>query len=248
MNNLAWSYRAAGRLNEAIPLVEEALKVRRAKLGTDHPNTLQSMADLAVAYQDSGRLAEAIALHEQTLKVRRAKLGPDHAETLATLSYLAKAYGDKGRKAEAVAMADDAARGFKAQLGPEHPYTLQAVSNLAQFHLADQPAQAEVLLREVLGAREQTMPDDWRTFDSRALLGQAVFAQKRYAEAEPLLVAGYAGMKSREGKIPIPARKRLTETGARIVDLYEALGKPGKAEELRTKLAPPAAQTNHPKP
>ena len=91
------------------------------------------------------------------------------------------------------------------------------------------------------------MPDDWRTFDSRALLGQALFAQKKYAEAEPLLVAGYEGMKSREGKIPDPARKRLTETAARIVDLYDALGRPDKAAELRTKLAPTASDKNHPK-
>ena len=36
-------YEADGRLDEAIPLFEEVLKLRKAKLGPDHPDTLQSM-------------------------------------------------------------------------------------------------------------------------------------------------------------------------------------------------------------
>ena len=236
INNLAWAYRGAGRLPEAIPLIEQTLEIRRARLGTDHPNTLQSMADLAVAYQDSGRLAEAVTLHEETLKGRRAKLGPDHVETLTTLSYLASSYHDIGRKAEAVALAEQAAGLFKSRLGPRHPYTLQALSNLARFYLIDRPTQAEALFREVLAAREETMPDDWRAFDSRAQLGHALFARKNYAQAEPLLLAGYEGMKSREGKIPAPARKRLTETAAWLVELYDACGKKDKADEWRRRL------------
>ena len=75
-NNLAYAYRAAGRLTEAIALYEETLELREAKLGPDHPDTLMSRNNLAIAYRSAGRLAEAIALHEETLKLREGKLGP----------------------------------------------------------------------------------------------------------------------------------------------------------------------------
>ena len=47
----------------------EALELRRAKLGPDHPDTLTSRNNLAAAYVDAGRTAEAIKLHEATLKL-----------------------------------------------------------------------------------------------------------------------------------------------------------------------------------
>jgi hypothetical protein len=55
-------------LDEAIALDEELLKLRKAKLGTDHRDTLISRINLADAYRDAGR-PEAIALNETTLKM-----------------------------------------------------------------------------------------------------------------------------------------------------------------------------------
>ena len=82
MNNLAVAYQAAGKLDLALPLFEETLKLRKAKLGPDHPDTLDSMNNLAMAYQAAGKLDLALPLFEETLKLRKAKLGPDHPDTL----------------------------------------------------------------------------------------------------------------------------------------------------------------------
>ena len=40
MNNLALGYQAAGKLDKALPLFEETLTLTKAKLGPDHPDTL----------------------------------------------------------------------------------------------------------------------------------------------------------------------------------------------------------------
>ena len=64
--------------------------------------------------------------------------------------------------------------------------------------------------------------------------------QKKFAEAEPLILSGYEGMKAREGKIPAQAKAWLTEAADRIVQLYEAWGKTEKAAEWRGKLGRPA--------
>ncbi len=65
----------------------------------------------------------------------------------------------------------------------------------------------------------------------RRLLGR-----KKYAEAEPLLVAGYEGMKRREATIPPQGKPRLTEALERLVQLYEATGRPDEAARWRKEL------------
>jgi hypothetical protein len=63
---------------------------------------------------------------------------------------------------------------------------------------------------------------------------------QRYAEAEPLLIHGYEGLKARERQIPpLFARHRVSEAGQRIVRLYEVWGKAETAAEWRTKLFSP---------
>jgi serine/threonine protein kinase len=97
--------------------------------------------------------------------------------------------------------------------------------------------EAETLARECLALREQLIPDDWRTFNAQSMLGASLLGQKKYAEAEPLLLSGYAGMKQREDKIPANGKLRLKETLQRLVQLYEATVQPGKAAEWNKQLA-----------
>ena len=77
------------------------------------------------------------------------------------------------------------------------------------------------LLRECLRIREQKEPDDWRTFNAKSMLGASLLGQEKYAEAEPLLLSGYEGMKQREEMIPPQGKARLTEAIERLVQLYE---------------------------
>ena len=61
--------------------------------------------------------------------------------------------------------------------------------------------------------------------------------QGRYAQAEPLLVSGYGGLKAREKSIPPQGDTLLLEAAGRILKLYECWGKPEKVAEWRAKLA-----------
>ena len=94
---------------------------------------------------------------------------------------------------------------------------------------------AEPILRESLAIREKNEPDAWTTFDTKSLLGGALAGQKKYADAEPLLLAGYEGMKQREKTIPPQSSTRLPEGIERLVQLYDAWGKKDKADEWRKK-------------
>ena len=71
---------------------------------------------------------------------------------------------------------------------------------------------AEPILRECLAIREITEPDAWSTFNAKSLLGAALLGQRKYTDAEPLLLQGHQGMKERENQIPANARSRLRES------------------------------------
>ena len=102
---------------------------------------------------------------------------------------------------------------------------------------------AEGFLRESLAIREQKEPDAWTTFNTQSMLGGALLGQKKYADAEPLLLKGYEGMKAREKTIPPQGKVRLSEALERLVQLYEAMGKKDEAAKWRKELeATKAAQ------
>ena len=90
-----------------------------------------------------------------------------------------------------------------------------------------------------MAIRANIRPDDWSTFSTRSQLGGSLLGQKKFAEAEPLLLRGYEGLKAREAKIPAPSKKRLAEAAERVVRLYEAWGKKDEADAWRKKLPAP---------
>jgi serine/threonine protein kinase len=99
-------------------------------------------------------------------------------------------------------------------------------------------AESEPLARECLVLREKQIPDDWSTFNARSMLGGSLLGQKKYADAEPLLLSGYEGMKQREAQIPAEGRARLPEAMARIEQLYELTARPEQAAEWKKRQEP----------
>jgi Tfp pilus assembly protein PilF len=69
---------AAGQAAKAVELHKETLKLRAAKLGPEHPNTLRSQNLLAVAYQAQGNLVEAESVYRAALQAARRALGAQH--------------------------------------------------------------------------------------------------------------------------------------------------------------------------
>jgi tetratricopeptide (TPR) repeat protein len=256
MNNLAGAYQDSGQFAKAVPLLEETLEKQKARLGPDHPHTLTSMNNLAEAYLASGQPGKAVPLLEETLEKQKAKLGPDHPDTLLTKKNL-----DFSR---ALLTAGGRYRAKLADLGPKHIETLLARRDMAQMYLStNRLDDAEVVLLEVLHGmndrapddaivvfttnllrrcltrRQQATPNAWQTFNTQSMLGGALLDQKKYAEAEPLLLKGYEGMKTREKTIPKQggAELRMPETLDRLIELYTAINKPDEAKKWRAERA-----------
>ena len=72
MGELANAYEDAGRVNDAVALLKEALKLYKAKVGPENAQTLTVMDSLAYAYANAGHPDKEVALFEETLKLRQA--------------------------------------------------------------------------------------------------------------------------------------------------------------------------------
>ncbi len=68
------------------------------------------------------------------------------------------------------------------------------------------------------------------------MLGGALLGQNRYDVAEPMLIAGYEGMKQRQQSVPLQAQDRILEAIERLVQIYEATGKMDDATKFRKEL------------
>ena len=100
-------------------------------------------------------------------------------------------------------------------------------------------AEVETSLREVLDSLERVQPDEWERYNCQSILGAALLGQKRYEEAEPVLLSAYEGMMTKQSMVSrsYPLRPKLHEEAAqRIVQLYEGWGKPEEAAKWQDKL------------
>jgi tetratricopeptide (TPR) repeat protein len=232
-NDLAATYWSAKRLDRSIPLLEECLALQRVKSGEDHPYTMMTKANLGVNYRKAGRLTEALPLLEEANRAVRKY------PTLRLIrGPLRDAYFKSGRNDEAAAVAEEMLTDDRAAYPASSP---QLAGALAQTGLsllkAEHWTEAEAVLREALTIREAKEPDAWTTFDTNSLLGEALFGQKKYAKAEPLLKAGYEGVKQRAEKIPPQSKDRVTEALDRLIELAEATGKLEDAKLWRDEKA-----------
>jgi non-specific serine/threonine protein kinase/serine/threonine-protein kinase len=151
---------------------------------------------------------------------------------------LGTAYTRQGKHAAAEPIIRERFELVKKNSGDESAQYADALADLMRNQLAQRKwAEAEQLAHELLALREKSQPDGWLTFNTRSLLGGALLGQKKYADAEPLLLKGYEGLKQREKTIPPFARERVPEALDRLIDLYTVTNKPDEAKKYQAERA-----------
>lgn len=99
--------------------------------------------------------------------------------------------------------------------------------------------EAEVAFRESEANRRMSRAPrhTWQSFNKTSILGAILAGQKRFVEAEPLLVGGYQGMRDRLDKIPpMWVSICVVETLERVIRMYEDWGKPKVAAKWKSEL------------
>jgi len=175
----------AGRYQEAIPLAEEALSIRREQLGDEHPNVATSLNNLAELYRLQGRSSEAESLFQESLLINRRQFGNRHLAVATNLDNIAKLFQSQGRYAEAEVLYKEGLSIRQEQLGLDHPAVARTLNNLAElYRLQGRYSQAELLFQESLLINRRQFgdrhPDVATTLNNLANL---YFLQGRYEEA-----------------------------------------------------------------
>jgi tetratricopeptide (TPR) repeat protein len=236
---LAGAYYELGRTAEAVALFEQVRDGIVPKLTLDHPYTLLILRNLACAYYNAGRKVESIIVAEQMLPRARRVLGEWHSITIAVLADLITCLEETKQFTKVCDVWAEMVSIVRKRNAYDDP---SLAFNLAQYGIAllkaGKPKEAEPVFRECLSIFEKKQPDDWMTFDAKSSLGGSLLDQKKYIEAEPLLLNGYEGMKKREEKIPGGRYgwDRVLESLDRLVRFYDATGKPESATNWRKEL------------
>ena len=227
--SLAEAFRAGGQgkdvtLRKAVDAAEPQI----AEAFADRPLGEASVREmLGSTYLNLGEPARAVTQYERAFALREA-IGINDPDTADCRNQLAVAYRLAGRSADA------------SRLFDYNPNSTANASALAARGLMllfqKKPAEAELKLRECLTIRRKVQPDDFDTFDAMSMLGEALLDQKQFADAEPLLLSGYEGMKQRLDRIPSQDKPRLNKAIERLVKLYEAWGKNDEAMRWRKDL------------
>ncbi len=246
----------AGRIVPAEEALREAYAINVQAFGRVSPEVAGTLNQLAVTVAiDLPRLQQAIQLYREAYDIRErlaradASAAPGAApaadaparlpsiamtdlprtNTDTSPASLQTMLAQPGSLAEVEAVLRDAQRYAEILYGKESWEEAFFLALSAWIMLEEGKYQeAEAVTRQSLAIRLKLRPDDWSTHHARHMLGAALAFQNRLAEAEPLLIEGYRGMKARAASMPEFHLPRIGEGVQRIIRIYERLDRPGE--------------------
>jgi tetratricopeptide (TPR) repeat protein len=235
---LALTYRDLGDAFNAVQILEKLVGLDQKKFGLTNRITLQDTISLATSYEVAGRSTETIVLLEQTVLAYRINYGLPDIETQRAMQSLAEAYA----RARDFGASEKQWRELLAEqskmASSNNPSLLDSRSGLARVLLElGQPTDAESIMPKAKELTEAAARADWRTASARIVLGRILLAEDKGAQAEPLLLSGYDGLKACETNNPVQAKPRLKEALQSLVQLYELRSNAVQAAAWKQRLA-----------
>lgn len=233
LNDLAMVKEALGQTSEAEPLLRQGLEMaRRLHAGPDEITAL-------LLHHHAGALAALDrpdeALPEAREAVAQYRTHPEwnsraneaaHAEQV-----LAGVFATRSDRSEIDGEVELCLRKMLALVRATKPIDEGLVAGwLARLgaHLLQErkPAEAEPILRECCAIRARLLGEDdpavWLRHNSMSMLGETIARQGRFADAEPLLIDGYKGLKDASNvQAPTANADHRRDALRRIVELYD---------------------------
>lgn len=246
MNNLALAYQSTQKFETAIALLEQVHKAQVSKLGEDHPNTLGTLYNLGLCYRDHGMMQQSINAFNQIYERRLKISGMNHVSTLDAMQSLAKSYARAGQADKALSLYRPFIEAERQRTSGNLAFSFVIVPVAAELLNCGKPAEAEELFREALTLQEKSQPNRWTTYYSASMLGDSLFAQKKFQEAEPWLLKGAQGLLSQIRTIPPQRTDRLSAAIDRILQFYTETNKPDEVKKWqaeKAKLTKPESST-----
>ena len=239
-NNLAGVLYARGDLREIEGLLRAAIDDYRSLPGHEYTELATSLGNLGAVLTREGRYGEAETLLNQGLDMNRKLLGAKHPFTAGAQVALAELLYYRGDYDAAARTIEDALRIYSQTIPKGHVIFCGAfrVYGLV-LNRTGKSREAERHLRQAIEIRTRFQPNGQEALALLdGALGECLTTQKRYAEAEPLLLRSYMVIKPGMRGHDLWA----TEANRRLATLYDSWGKPVEAERYRASLSQLAAK------
>jgi serine/threonine protein kinase len=234
-STLASTLADQGRFEEALQTAREAVAEYRQREETDTPNFGFTLTVLGGFLTEKGDYAGADAnLHEAELIFRKL-LQPSHLWMGDNLRNQAISFYQQGRYAESLSKVTETLKIYRESFGPYYDnYPTALIIQGLILAKTGQPQEGEKILREAVKIRTDLLPKGhyWVALTNSAL-GECLTIEKRYDEAEPLLLASYETLKSSQGA----SNPRTQIVLQRLITLYEKWGRLDAASAYRDKLS-----------
>ena len=248
MTGLAVAFANLNQLEQAEATTTRCLELRRSILGEEHPLTIASTLMLARVYVLQGRLDKADAVTDRVLELSRNRELETSPFLLWHFGSLGWHYLEQGDLVHASTLCELAMQGARRKPDANPMAIPRVIAQLGAVRLAQQKyVEAEGLLRDGLGFAKKHWPNSGYYFYVMNLLGSSLAGQAKFVEAEPLLLESCQELQLAQVSMPpyLNPKRRVTESFARLVQLYEAWGKPTQAAEWKKKLTAvsPVSQT-----
>ncbi|WP_395681653.1 protein kinase domain-containing protein [Dokdonella sp.] len=198
--DLALGEHEAGHFEQADLLFKRNLEFARNVYGEEHHTVADQLYQIGQNARQSGHEADSLPWLRQALAIYERLDGPRHSRVATALTTLAQAQLRSGEPSQAVTGLERAYRIYLDTLGPKHLYTAVGETALAQAKLETGDATgAEATFRDALAKYADANPDHIYVEAVRKGLGEALLAQHRPHEAEPLLRLAYAHVSAKFG-------------------------------------------------
>ncbi len=230
-DTLAGALVETGKLDDAEALRRINVELAEREYGEHHSSTAGQLYALAEVLRMSGHASESLPLFARALAIYEQTFGPSHTYVASVLMSMAQAQTDTGSADAAIKSLERAYRIDRDTYGPQFLNTVIAEDALGRARLAaGDAAGAERDYRDALAQFSGPLAGHIYAEASRGGLGQALTAEKRFAEAEPLLLEAYEKLAGTFGAADFRAE------GAAI-DLARCLAGEGRREDAENLLA-----------
>ncbi len=225
LNNLAILLEEQGRLAESESLKRQALDIDKKTLGNEHANVAVSMSNLGFLLYRVGDLKQSLTFFDQAAQVARKVFGPEDGSTIVIETNLAHSLRANGRIEEADALIQKVLDKARKKLGERSDAVGRALKVQGEVlcEKGDFSAAARRFEQAIDVFNEEEPRAAYGVIATRAEAGSCLVRQKRFAEAEPLLLNYLRAAK--EGDKP--------DGTARLYILYTAWGRTDKAAAYR---------------
>ena len=98
MGNLAATYTALGRNQDALVMVEKTLEFQRRVLPENHPHIGISCLNLGISCHEVGDLHRALQFAREALRILQATLPPSHPHVTDAQQLVLRYEGDTARR------------------------------------------------------------------------------------------------------------------------------------------------------